>query len=61
MIESVSKPTLVYRKDPAGGMFFDDPAQTAAHRRIVEQLGHIALDVDSSRELIERIIDEYVT
>jgi transcriptional regulator with XRE-family HTH domain len=61
ILDFKDKPSLVFREDPTGGVFFDDPAQVAAHRRIVDHLGQIASDARRSRELIEQIINECVT
>lgn len=58
ILDVKDKPSLVFREDPTGGVFFDDPAEVALHRRIVEHLGQIATDVRRSRELIEQIIGE---
>lgn len=49
------KPSLVFREDPTGGVFFDDLVVVEVHRRIHERLGQLALDVAGSRALIERI------
>jgi transcriptional regulator with XRE-family HTH domain len=57
ILDFKDKPSLVFREDPTGGVFFDDPAEVTLHRRIVEHLGQIASDVRDSRKLIEQIID----
>lgn len=54
-----NKSSLVFREDPTGGVFFDDPVAVEAHRRIVERLGQLALDVVSSRVLIEQIAKDH--
>ena len=53
------KLSLVFREDPTGGVFFDDPVVVETHRRIAERLGQLALDVAGSRALIEQIADEF--
>ncbi|HEY2701446.1 MAG TPA: helix-turn-helix transcriptional regulator [Pseudonocardiaceae bacterium] len=58
ILDFKDKPSLVFREDPTGGVFFDDPGEVTLHRRIVEHLGQIASDVRDSRKLIEHIIDE---
>jgi transcriptional regulator with XRE-family HTH domain len=58
ILDFKDKPSLVFRADPTSGVFFDDPAEVTAHRRIVEHLGPVASDVRGSRTLIEQIIAE---
>ena len=58
ILDFKDKPSLVFREDPTGGVFFDDPVEVTLHRRIVEHLGQIASDVRDSRELIEEIVGE---
>lgn len=59
MLGFSDKLSLVFREDATGGVFFDDPAVAEAHRRIVERLGQLALDVAGSRALVGQIADEY--
>lgn len=61
MLGFPNKLSLAFREDPTGGVFFDDPVVVEVHRRIVERLGQLALDVAGSRALIGQIADEFRT
>jgi hypothetical protein len=58
ILEFRDQPNLLYREDPTGGVFCDEPAQVASHQRLAGQLSHIGLNLQNSRTLIEQIIEE---
>jgi hypothetical protein len=47
--------SIVYREEPAAGLFADNPHDVAAHRTVLQSLDTIALDRYRSRDLIEAI------
>ena len=55
MLDEHERPTLLYRDESFSGVFFDDPDYVAAHLVVMNDLYEVALSVEDSRELIERI------
>jgi hypothetical protein len=52
MLEFADYDALVYREEPTAGMFLGRPSEVAAYRSILADLKSIALDEESSRNLI---------
>jgi transcriptional regulator with XRE-family HTH domain len=58
ILEYKQKRTLLYREDPTGAVFVDDPNHVAVYGKILDQLRRAALTGPGSRFLIEQIRDE---
>ena len=57
VLEFVNRPTVVYREEPASGVFIDEPEQVAAHLRIVREIRQLAMKPQRSKELVTQIKD----
>ena len=58
VLRYANRPDIVYREEPASGVFIDDPDQVAAHLEVIGQLRRAALSRPESSALLEQIRDE---